>query len=109
MDVGYVDAMRRYFMAHARRRGYETIDLEPAFVAHYRAHRERFDWRQDAHWNALGHEMCFEAVAGSALLSGGFPGSKASGRGTGGIGHGGVCSGGAAAVSDHRAGPDDGV
>ena len=37
VDVNYVNAMRRYFMANARRRGYETIDLEPAFVAHYRA------------------------------------------------------------------------
>ena len=73
IDVSYVDAMRRYFMAHARRRGYETIDLEPAFVEHYRVHGQRFDWLQDAHWNPLGHEMCSEAVAGSALLSGGLP------------------------------------
>ena len=73
MDVSYVDAMRRYFMARARGRGYETIDLEPAFVAHYRVHGERFDWPQDAHWNPLGHEMCFDAVAGSTLLSGRFP------------------------------------
>lgn len=48
-------------------------DLEPAFVAHYQVHRERFDWPQDAHWNPLGHEMCFDAVAESTLLSAGFP------------------------------------
>ena len=68
-DVGYVDAMRRYFIENVVRRGYETIDLEPAFAAHYRLHRTQFDWLPlDEHWNALGHEVCSEAAAGSELL-----------------------------------------
>ena len=68
-DVGYVDAMRRYFIENVVRRGYETIDLEPAFAAHYRLHRTQFDWLPlDEHWNALGHEVCSEAAAGSDLL-----------------------------------------
>ena len=75
IDVDYVDVMRRYFMENARRRGFDTVDLEPAFVAHYSTHKERFDWPQDAHWNALGHEMCFEAAARSAMLSGAFLGA----------------------------------
>ena len=73
-ELNYMDTMRRYFMANARRMGYETIDLEPAFVEHYGIHAERFDWPQDGHWNALGHEVCFRALAGSALVSGGFAG-----------------------------------
>ena len=68
----YGDVMRRYFMANAVRRGYETIDLHPAFVAHYETHRRRFEWPQDFHWNALGHEVCFDAVARSAMVSTGL-------------------------------------
>ncbi len=69
----FVDVMRRYFLAHARRKGYETIDLQPRFIAHYRTHRRRFEWPRDDHWNALGHEVCFDAVRSSALLTGAFP------------------------------------
>ena len=69
------DAARRYFLANAASRGYETIDMQPRFRAHYRKHRRRFEWPQDSHWNALGHERCFEAVRSSKLLSGAFPAS----------------------------------
>ena len=72
-DGTFVDVMRRYFLAHARRRGYETIDLQPRFITRYRTHGRRFEWPQDLHWNALGHEVCFDAVRSSALLTGGFP------------------------------------
>ena len=67
------DVMRRYFLANADRRGYETLDLQPRFIAHYRRHRQRFEWPQDRHWNALGHERCFDAVRSSKLLSAAFP------------------------------------
>ena len=65
----FVDVMRRWFLTNADARGYEVIDLQPRFVRHYRRHRQRFEWPQDGHWNALGHERCFDAVAGSDLLS----------------------------------------
>ena len=65
----FLDVMNRYFLATAGRKGYETIDLQPRFIAHYREHGQRFEWPRDKHWNALGHERCFEAVAGSKLLS----------------------------------------
>ena len=67
------DVMRRYFLANADRRGYETLDLQPRFIAHYRKHRQRFEWPQDIHWNAPGHERCFDAVRSSKLLSAAFP------------------------------------
>ena len=73
----YKDVMRRYFLANADRRGYETLDLQPRFIAHYRKHRQRFEWPQDEHWNALGHERCFDAVRSSKLLSEGFPRPRA--------------------------------
>ena len=65
----FVDVMNRYFLASADRKGYEVIDLQPRFTAHYREHGQRFEWPRDPHWNTLGHERCFEAVAGSELLA----------------------------------------
>ena len=69
----FADVMRRYFLAHARRKGYEAIDLQPRFITRYRTHRRRFEWPRDRHWNALGHEVCFDAARSSALLTGTFP------------------------------------
>lgn len=60
--------MRRYFLASASGSGYETIDLQPAFATHYDVHGERFEWPQDSHWNALGHELCFNVVTRSEVL-----------------------------------------
>ena len=75
----YFDVMRRYFMSHASAAGYEVLDLQPAFVRHYKAHRQRFDWPHDYHWNALGHSLCAEAVAQSALVSRAFGEAGAAG------------------------------
>lgn len=62
----YFDVMRREFMARAGARGYEAIDLDPAFFARHRATGERFDFPpRDGHWNANGHAV----AAGEALKS----------------------------------------
>ena len=42
-------------MAAARQRGYEVVDLDPAFRADYVQHGQRFENSVDYHWNALGH------------------------------------------------------
>ena len=36
--------------------------LQQVFVDHYRSHEEPFNWTRDAHWNALGHELCADQV-----------------------------------------------
>ena len=64
------DLNRRYFMAGAEARGYEVMVLLPRFADHWKANGARFDWPNDEHWNALGHDVCSETVAKSALLSG---------------------------------------
>ena len=74
---GYGGRMRQYFMTHARRRGYHVVDMQPVFAEHYRVHRQRFEWPQDAHWNVLGHRVCHDALgdwdvlADGSLLAGG--------------------------------------
>lgn len=59
---------RQYFMAAAEAGGYEVLDMLPVFADHWRANGARFDWPGDGHWNALGHRLCFESVAKSALI-----------------------------------------
>lgn len=85
----YRGVMRRYFMTEAAQRGYELGDLQPVMVDHFGAHRKPFEFRQaetdaivDSHWNALGHELCFDAVAGSAVVSERFPDPGELARGT---------------------------
>lgn len=81
MAGSFRDVMRRYFMAQADRRGFETADLQPAMAERYRMRREPFESAQDFHWNALGHEVCFDAVARSAVVSGGLRARGASAGG----------------------------
>ena len=69
----YFDVMRRYFMTSAAAAGHEVIDMQPAFVRHYRTHRQRFDWPYEYHWNGLAHGLCAEAVSQSAWLESAFP------------------------------------
>ena len=67
-DASYHDVMRRYFMDEARADGYEVIDMQSVLVDHYRSHQQPFNWPRDLHWNALGHGLCAEQVAGSRML-----------------------------------------
>lgn len=54
---------RAYFMDKARESGFQVIDLEPVFMAHFAEHGIRFDFEHDAHWNALGHRLAAEALS----------------------------------------------
>ena len=63
----FFDEMRHYFMAGARSRGYEVIDLQPAFRADYARFNQRFDYPTDHHWNALGHWVAADALAKSRV------------------------------------------
>ena len=68
IEGSYFDTMRQYFMVNAAERGYEVIDMQPIFGAHYARHGERFEWAQDAHWNALGHELCSQETNRSTVV-----------------------------------------
>ena len=64
----YFDRMRRAFRGRAAALGYEVIDLDPPFQAHYRQNRQRFEWPRDGHWNATAHGVAAGAVLQSKLL-----------------------------------------
>jgi hypothetical protein len=63
----YFDVMRRYFMAGAKARGFEVIDMQQEFSDHYKKHGQMFEFPDDDHWNAVGHEVFAEAVERSAV------------------------------------------
>jgi hypothetical protein len=65
----YFVRMREFFIAQARRAGYEAVDLDPAFFEHFRANSERFEFPTDGHWNALGHRLATEAALRSKAFS----------------------------------------
>lgn len=66
---GFHARLRRYFAAQARSRGYEVIDMQPAFIARHRADGSRFDFPTDSHWNELGHLMVAEELARSQVFA----------------------------------------
>jgi len=65
----YFDLMRRAFMEKASAKGYEVIDLDARFIPRHARTGESFEFHDDNHWNAAGHELAFEAVMASKLLA----------------------------------------
>ena len=67
-EQSYFARMKGYFMAQAQARGYETIDVDPAFFAHLAAHPgDRFEYPQDGHWNTLAHGVVADLIRHSAF------------------------------------------
>jgi hypothetical protein len=64
----YFGQMRQYFIESAVARGFEVIDMQPIFVAHYRRHGQRFEYARDNHWNSLGHALFADAVRQSQMI-----------------------------------------
>ncbi len=65
----YFDLMRQYFIETATSRGYEVIDLQPAFIARHQEDKARFEFPTDGHWNGLGHQVAADAVFASSLAN----------------------------------------
>lgn len=68
VNDSYFAVMRRYFLEHARRAGFGVLDMQPVFQAQYQRHHQRFEFPDDAHWNALGHQVFAESVAQSSVV-----------------------------------------
>ena len=63
----YAAMMRMHFMDRARQQGFEVIDMQPAFIADYRQRQLTFEFPDDNHWNATGHEVFARAVQQSKV------------------------------------------
>ncbi len=53
----YFAVMRTHLMDRARMAGFEVIDMQPAFIADYGQRHLPFEFPDDNHWNAAGHEI----------------------------------------------------
>jgi hypothetical protein len=65
----YFDLMRRAFMERAAAKGYEVLDLDTLFIPRHARTGESFEFYDDNHWNAAGHEVAAQAVMESKLLA----------------------------------------
>jgi hypothetical protein len=65
----YFGEMRNYFMAQARRAGFEVIDMDAHFFARARHEPVRFEFPTDGHWNGLAHGVAADAVKASELFT----------------------------------------
>lgn len=68
-DDSYVSQMRRYFKKQASSRGYEVLDMQPAFMSRHRLDDSRFEFPTDGHWNELGHELVAAEIRESAVFA----------------------------------------
>jgi hypothetical protein len=78
-EKGAHGIMRRYFAAQARSRGYEVVDMQPAFVSRHRRDGSRFEFPSDNHWNALGQQLVADAIQGAAAFARVFGGRQSAG------------------------------
>lgn len=68
-ESGYVSRMRQYFKTQASARGYEVVDLQPAFMRRHRLDGSRFEFPIDAHWNELGNRLVAGEIEKSAVFT----------------------------------------
>jgi hypothetical protein len=61
--------MRQYFKAQASARGYQVVDLQPAFIHRHRLDGSRFEFPTDNHWNELANRLVAEEMQKSAVFS----------------------------------------
>jgi hypothetical protein len=58
----YFPLIRMYFMAEARRAGFEVVDLDEHFFALQGAERPYFEHLADGHWNGCTHGIVADAL-----------------------------------------------
>lgn len=66
IQATYFYQIREYFLAAAKMRHYEVLDMQPVFEADFRMTGEHFEFPADGHWNAHAHKVVAEAILRSA-------------------------------------------
>ena len=62
----YFYQTREYFLAAAKTRHYDVLDMQQVFEADFRTSGKRFEFPSDGHWNAYAHSVVANAILGSA-------------------------------------------
>src|SRR6267378_8660487 len=68
-ENGSIFRMRQYFKTQASARGYQVVDLQPAFIHRHRLDGSRFEFPTDNHWNELANRLVAEEIQKSAVFS----------------------------------------
>jgi hypothetical protein len=58
----FFGTMREFLITEGRRRGFEVQDMQEWFVRRHRRDGAVFDFPDDGHWSAIGHEEAAKAV-----------------------------------------------
>jgi hypothetical protein len=62
VQTSYFVRMRTRLIAEAKARGFNIVDMQPYFVRAYEADHKVFEYPNDGHWNAHGHEVAAAAI-----------------------------------------------
>lgn len=65
----FFSVMREYFIKQARAQGFEVLDLRPAMIAQFDRTGERFEFADDNHWNAAGHQLLASQLLRTPAIS----------------------------------------
>lgn len=66
----FFSVMRTYIITQARAQGFQVVDLRPAMIAQFDRTGERFEFADDNHWNATGHQLLANQLLQSPPIAG---------------------------------------
>lgn len=62
VQTSYFARMRARLISEAKARDFDVVDMQPFFVQAYAADHKTFEYPNDGHWNAHGHEVAAAAI-----------------------------------------------
>lgn len=74
----FFSVMRAYLIKQARAQGFEVLDLRPAMITQFDRTGERFEFPDDNHWNAAGHQLLASQLLRTPAISALCQGSASS-------------------------------
>lgn len=67
-EDGYFAKMRAYLIKQAQAKGFQVLDLQPVFQQEYAKRHQKFEFINDGHWNAYGHQVVSQAIEDAGFL-----------------------------------------
>jgi hypothetical protein len=87
LAASYFGEMRAFFIAEARKLGFEVLDLDQKFFAHHNGLPMQFSFPTDGHWNGFAHGIVAGAIAETTVFKQWRAGAFSTPKDTGGPEH----------------------